>query len=132
MDLEVEILETLDEIDYGDWTGRSLIELEKLPRWQQYNAYRSGTRIPNGELMLEAQARIVAEMERLRDLHPEDTIALVSHGDLIKAAVACYVGAPLDLFQRIEIHPASISVLALDDHGPQLRCLNNTGELCLA
>jgi probable phosphoglycerate mutase len=38
---------------------------------------------------------------------------------------------PLDLFQRIEISPASVSVLALHDWGARLLRLNDTGNLDL-
>jgi len=127
--LPVQTSEALGEIDFGDWTGRTFQELQEIPRWRQFNTYRSGTRIPQGEMMLEAQARIVGEMERLRELHPHDHLALVGHADPLKAAVAYYLGVPLDLFQRIEISPASVSIVALSDFGPQIVRLNDTGEM---
>jgi probable phosphomutase (TIGR03848 family) len=127
--LPVQLSEALGEIDFGEWTGRTFDELRDIPRWHQFNAYRSGTRIPNGELMLEAQARIVGEMERLREQYPHDHLALVGHADVLKAAVAYYLGVPLDLFPRIEISPGSVSVAALSDYGPQIVRLNDTGDL---
>jgi probable phosphoglycerate mutase len=125
----VQISEALGEIDFGDWTGHTFEELREIPRWQQFNSYRSGTRIPQGELMLEAQARIVGEMERLRELHSHDHIGIVGHADVIKAAVAYYLGVPLDLFQRIEISPGSVSIVTLSDYGPRVLRVNDTGEL---
>ena len=107
----VQISDALLEIDYGDWTGRRIEELGGDEQWTQWNRYRSGTRVPNGESMTEIQIRIVAEMQRLSDLHPGQNVALVSHGDVIKAAVAHFLGVPLDLFQRIEISPASVSIV---------------------
>jgi probable phosphoglycerate mutase len=59
--------------------------------------------------MVEAQARIVAAMQELRDAWTDGEVVLVSHGDIVKAAVAYWLGVPLDLFQRIEIDPGSIS-----------------------
>ena len=79
--------------------------------------------------MLETQARIVVELERLRELHPQQIIAVVTHGDVIRAAVAHYAGIHLDLFQRIEISPASLSIIAVNTDGPQILRLNDTGEL---
>jgi probable phosphoglycerate mutase len=116
------------EIDYGEWTDREISHVLDEERWKHYNAFRSGTRIPQGELMLEVQARIVVEMGRLRSLHPDETIALVSHGDLIRSAIAYYIGIPLDLFHRLEISCASVSILALHDYGARLIKLNDTGE----
>lgn len=127
--LPVEISEALSEIDFGQWTRKTLDELRPQPHWQQWNAFRSGTQIPSGESMLQVQSRIVAEMLRLRQLHPEQSIALVSHGDVIKAAVAYWMGVPLDLFMRIEIGLASVSVIAIGDFGPWVLCVNNTSEI---
>ena len=122
--LDVQISEALTELDYGDWTKQKLEQLNAVPKWQQWNSFRSGHRIPNGEMMVEVQARIVAEIERLRDQYPEQGVAIFSHGDPIRSAIAYYLGIPLDLFQRIEINPASVSILLLDDYAPRIMCLN--------
>src|SRR6266545_1782018 len=84
--LRVEVRDELGEVRFGDWTGRRLADLEIEPHWQRFQSYRSGTRAPGGELMVESQARIVAELERLRIAYPRDTIAVVSHADIIRAA----------------------------------------------
>ena len=79
--------------------------------------------------MLDVQARAVTLVERLRAEHPDGRIALVSHGDVIRGLVAHIAGIPLDLFHRLEIDPASVSVVGVDEHHVALRCLNYTGEL---
>ena len=61
--LPVETADQLNELDYGDWTGKSFEELDKTPEWARYNEFRSGTRIPAGELMLQTQARVKRELE---------------------------------------------------------------------
>lgn len=129
LNLEVQICNGLNEIHFGEWTGRKLEELAPVPEWQRFNCFRSGTRIPGGELMLEAQARVITELERLREKHPGEVIAVITHGDLIKAAIAHYAGVHLDLFQRIEIDPASVSIVVLSDYGPRILRLNDTGAL---
>lgn len=126
--LEVRISEAILELDFGEWTGKSLEELRQDPRFGHFNSFRSGTRIPGGERMPEAQARFVGEMHRLAGLHPDEWVALVSHGDPIKSALAYYLGVPLDLFQRIEISPASVSVVELNEWGPRVLCVNGAGE----
>lgn len=122
--LPVEISEQIHEIDFGDWSGRTMSELESLPGWKRFNSYRSGTRIPNGESMLEAQSRVVALLERLHSGQPDGTFALFSHGDPIKSAIAYYLGVPLDLFIRIEISTGSYSVLRLEEQGAQILAVN--------
>lgn len=118
------VAEELSELDFGAWTGRTFQELGSDPQWALFNSYRSGTRVPGGELMLETQARIVRFMLRLRDEHRDQTVALVSHGDVIRAALTFHLGMPLDLFGRVEVSPASVSVLRLHGHGPEVLAVN--------
>ncbi len=128
--LGLELVEAaeLDEFDFGDWTGRTLDELAGCERWRRFNAFRSGTRAPNGEHMLEAQARMVGLIERLRGGHPDGQVALVGHGDPIRSALAHYLGLHLDQMSRIEISPASLSVVAVGDDGAQVLLMNESAE----
>jgi len=71
----------------------------------------------------------VAELEELEAKHRQQTIAVISHADVIKAAVAYYIGLHLDLFQRLVIAPASLTVLMLDGPTPRLECLNDNSHL---
>jgi broad specificity phosphatase PhoE len=105
--------DALLELHFGDWTMQSFAALAADPRWLPFNTFRSGTRIPGGELMLETQARVVRWMLELRDLHPQDQLALVTHGDVIRAALSYFLGMPLDLYARLEISPASFSEVEL-------------------
>ncbi|MGZ8939210.1 MAG: histidine phosphatase family protein [Limisphaerales bacterium] len=122
--LKIEIAPEIVEIDFGDWTGKEMKELEASPAWNKFNLYRSGTRIPNGETMIEAQARMIAFLEKLRRENSNRVIALFSHGDPIKLVFAYFLGVPLDLFTRIEISPGSYSILRLEDRGPQVLAIN--------
>ncbi len=111
----------------GEWAGSSFEELDGQAEWRRFNALRSVTRPPGGELMLETQARIITELECLRRRHPEQVVAVVSHGDVIKSAIAHFLGAPLDLFHRIEIAPASVSVVGLAENAVRIQRVNDTG-----
>jgi probable phosphoglycerate mutase len=121
---KVRVSEGLGEIRFGNWTDQSVPRLDEDPNWRRWNSFRSGTQAPAGDIMIEAQSRIIREMLRLREIHPSEAIALVTHGDPIKAAVAYFMGAPLDLFLRIEISPASVSVIALDQDRPRILKVN--------
>lgn len=125
--LEARVAQELNEIDFGAWTGRTLAELDQIEAWRQFNHFRSTARIPDGESMVEVQARFLQLIERLTPAHPGDTVALVSHGDVIKAALAHYLGVHLDLFQRIEIAPASLSLVQLCPYGPKVLLVNGSG-----
>ena len=126
---QVQIAPALDELDYGEWTGQMMDDLQSVPQWQAFNTVRSCTRIPKGELILEVQARVVGFLEQLRSRHPEESFALVTHGDVIRAALVYYLGVPLDLMARLEISPASLSIVEIEKHGPSILCVNQTENL---
>ncbi len=118
--------EALTEVDFGAWTGCGFDALEEDPVWRRWNAARALARAPGGEAMAEVQARMVGFLNRLCDSDPGGAHALVGHGDPIRAALAYYLGVPIDLFLRIEVSPASISVLAIDGWTPRVLRLNGT------
>src|SRR5690606_11413618 len=89
------------EADFGDWTGKELKRLSKLPEWRTVQRNPSGFRFPGGESFTEMQTRITGAVQALRADHPGETVVAVSHADPIKAAVAHAMGTHLDLFQRI-------------------------------
>lgn len=127
--LTVQVREGLGEARYGSWTGRAIKELKEDELWPVVQVYPAGARFPDGESMREVQARIVAELDSIRDAHPEQTVAVFSHSDPIKMAAAFYTGVPLDLFQRLTISPASVTAFAFTRFGPRLICLNHTESL---
>ncbi len=130
--LPVAVCEGFNEVHCGHWTGRKIEQLRRRRLWRQIQIAPGPARFPGGESMLEVQERMVAELEHLRAAHPRQTVAIVSHADPIKAAVAFYIGQPLDLFQRLVIGPASLTALELDSAMPRLLCLNDTGHLPLS
>ena len=127
--LDLQVRQELGEAQYGNWTGRELKDLKDDELWPVVQVYPGGMRFPNGESMREVQARMVAELDAIRDAHPDQTVAVVSHSDPIKMAVAHYLGLPLDLFQRISISPASVTAFSFTRFGPRLICLNHAGDL---
>ncbi len=121
------IREGLNEIQYGTWEGKSLSVLQKRKLWPIVQHTPSLARFPKGESFHEAQSRIVDELEKIRLEHQGDrNVVCVFHSDPIKLGIAHYLGLPIDLFQRLSIAPASISVLAINDHGVRLLTMNDT------
>jgi probable phosphomutase (TIGR03848 family) len=127
--LTVQELDGVKETDCGDWTGQPLDELSKTDLWQQVQGCPSLFRFPGGESFAEIQARMVAAVDFIRLAHPEQTVAVFSHADPIKLAVAYYLGTSLDLFQRIEVAPASITELVFDPCRPRLARLNDCAHI---
>lgn len=122
--LEVRTLRKLGEVEYGTWTNRPLKVLARTKLWTKVQGWPSAARFPEGETLREVQNRAVDEVDRLANEHPKDAICCVSHGDVIKLVLAHYMGVHIDLFQRIVVAPASISVLSVSDHGPAILSLN--------
>jgi len=127
--LPVQVRQDLGEVRVGQWTGRTLEELQKEELWPVIQVYPGGARFPGGESMREVQARLVAALDDIRDAHPGETVAVISHSDPIKMAVAYYLGLPLDLFQRLVISPASVTAFSFSRFGPRLVVMNHVEAL---
>jgi probable phosphoglycerate mutase len=117
----------LNEIDYGDWTGKEFEELDTLPEWRRYNTCRHTAEIPGGESMPGLVQRAWQTVERLRESHANDMVILVSHADWIRAVAAHYVGASLDVLQKFDVYPASVSILTVNEHEGRVTRWNDTG-----
>jgi broad specificity phosphatase PhoE len=113
----------------GSFEGETLADLDRREDWKRFNVFRGGTRAPGGELMIETQARMVRRIDALRQPHDGQVVALVSHADPLRAAIAHFLGISIDMLLRFEISPASVSVLELSDWGARVWCLNRTGEI---
>jgi probable phosphomutase (TIGR03848 family) len=127
--LGLRLVEAIGEVRYGEWQGAELKELYKHELWPGVQHYPSGTRFPNGETLGEAQMRMVTALNQLRDQHPKQIIAVVSHADLIRLAVAYYIGTHIDLFQRLVINPCSLTAIGFERMGPRVLTLNDTGSI---
>ncbi|MDQ1746932.1 MAG: hypothetical protein QOD07_1195 [Frankiaceae bacterium] len=127
-DLEVETDDDLGECKYGDWTGQELKKLAKDPLWKVVQAHPSAVTFPGGEALRVTQARAVAAVRRVNErLGPDATWVAVSHGDVIKALLADAFGLHLDLFQRIQVDPCSLSVVRYTTLRPFVVRVNDLG-----
>jgi broad specificity phosphatase PhoE len=120
----VDRLEALTELDFGAWTGRTLESLEGDPIWRAFNEARGTTRIPGGELMADAVERAMTGLRRLEREHPGPAVAAVSHGDVIRGVLLHCLGIPLDHIHRLEVAPASVSVVRLFEWGARVATVN--------
>lgn len=112
-DLAVEPADALDEIDFGDWTGRAFVELDGDPRWMRWNEARSSARCPGGESMAEAQERAARFVDEVAGKH-DGTVVLVTHCDIIRALLCREHGRSLDDILSFEAEPASVTRLRID------------------
>lgn len=124
--LTPEFLEDLEEVDFGEWEGRYLEELEGRADWRQFHKCRSGSKPPNGESMIDVQHRMIRCLSGIAARHPGENVIVVSHGDPLRCAIAHYLGTPLDLIDRFEVAFASVTAIELRLWGPCIGCLNFT------
>ena len=130
LSLPLRFVPALDEMDFGAWTGSSLDSLRSQALWQRFNRDRALMRVPGGETMAEVAARMARFMDELTERlgNGTDAVALVGHGDPIRAAIAQAIGLPLDFMQRFDIAPASLSILRTSEHGVVLERLNDVSH----
>ena len=130
--LEVQIRPGLLEIDYGSWQGKTYAQLKRTKLWQTTHQTPSQVRFPNGEAFTEIQGRVIAEIESLTNGTPdapdeEKVIAVVSHGDIVRLALAHFLTISLDNYLRLYISPASLSIIRIPQQGnPQVVVVNQT------
>ncbi|MFP4165036.1 MAG: histidine phosphatase family protein [Chitinispirillaceae bacterium] len=127
--IDIQREDAFAEIDFGAWTGKHFGELERDFGWKQFHFFRNGCVIPQGELMIQVQTRMVAKLERLCVKHPGEVVAVVSHHDPIKSVVAHYLGVSLDMFLRFRISTGSISVVSVSEDSAQVKCVNFSGDV---
>jgi probable phosphomutase (TIGR03848 family) len=125
----------LTECDYGLWQGRTLNDLATEDLWAAVQSQPSAVVFPGGESMAAMQARSVAAIRRHdaafeAEYGPGAVWVAVSHGDVIKAILADALGMHLDLFQRINVNPASVSIVRYGSSRPSVYATNtDAGDL---
>jgi len=119
------------EVAYGDWTGKPLKRLAREPLWRVVQAHPSAVRFPgpDGESLPGVQERAVAAIREWNGrLGPKAAYLVCSHGDVIKAIIADSLGLHLDMFQRIQVDPCSVSVIRYTPLRPFVLRMNDTGS----
>lgn len=117
------LADALDEVDFGSWSGRAFDDLDDDPAWRRWNGLRSLSRAPGGESMLDVQQRVLLFLEPF-STRGNHNLVLVTHAEVIRAAVSYYLGLSIDAWPRFEISPASITTVVVGEWGATLTGLN--------
>ncbi|WBH18148.1 histidine phosphatase family protein [Sphingomonas radiodurans] len=117
----VETADGLDEIDFGEWQGRSFDDLDGDPDWARWNMARASAATPGGETMHAATKRAVRHIEAVAGAAP---VLCVSHCDIIRGVVAHYLGLDADRLLAFDVDPASLTELAVYSGGARVVSLN--------
>jgi len=122
--LPIKFREDVVELDFGEWTGATFEAIRADPRWEAWRTQRSLAAIPGGESMRQVQRRAVEALMDIGERHPDETVAVVSHGDVIRSMLVYALGMPLDFLTRIEVGQGSISTIRRDASGMRVLALN--------
>ena len=114
-----------DEIDFGDWTGRTFASLQGEPAWDAWNVHRATGSTPGGESMTGAQDRAWLALTAVAEQYSGALVAVVTHCDIIRALVCRVLGLSLDRILSFDADPASVTRVQVGDWGARLTGLNH-------
>ncbi|EMY35483.1 phosphoglycerate mutase [Arthrobacter crystallopoietes BAB-32] len=121
------------ECDYGEWQDRAISDLATEDLWPVVQSQPSAVVFPCGESLAAMQGRSVAAIRRhdaaFETEHGSGAVwAAVSHGDVMKSILADALDMHLDLFQRINVGPGSVSIVGYGV-SQRLRDQHDVGDL---
>ena len=105
----------MTDIDFGSWTNAELNTLVNDPEFSRFNRQRTLAKPPSGEMTWEVEARMMSELFRILAEHPNSTVVVVGHADPLRVALCHLLGFPLDLSQRLDVRPGSVSRIETGD-----------------
>ena len=120
----IEEIPDLREVGYGDWEGKTFNEMRTHPVAHQVFNDPINATFPNGESLLAVQQRGIRVIEWVRNTYPQGIVTVISHGDVIRTALAHYLGMPFNDYRRIDLDNGAISVLELFDDWIRVKALN--------
>lgn len=103
----------LIDVDFGDWTGKTLDQLSGDPEWEEFNRDRDHGCPPHGEPLADVQRRMLRELTALSKPHAGEIIALVTHAEPIRCAIAGLTGQSLNDVVTLDIEPGHLCAVGL-------------------
>jgi len=128
-DLPLTVVDDLRELSLGQWEGCTVEEIrttgpgDPYARWVRDPVQCSP---PGGEPLPEVQARVLRAMAEIAAAHPDgEDVLVISHGGVISALLAHWLGLPLSSIWRLTIANCSLSEVS----PPRVVSVNETGHL---
>jgi broad specificity phosphatase PhoE len=122
----LEIVPGLIELDFGGWQGMRHHEVPPLLRDDPHAFWPlSGTeRPPGGESMADGIVRMGETIERIARDHVGEDVVVVTHGGVIRAAIAHAVGLAPDMALHFSVENISLTRLDRMARGWRVACVN--------
>jgi len=120
--LDLQVQDQWQEIDYGDWDGMPLRDWRKEagPQFKEFREDVSKLLPPNGEAFLDFRDRVLAAWSELADLPDGSHVLVVTHGGVLRVVLPTVLGMPLNRSYPLHIPFASFSriMLSVDENMP--------------
>lgn len=123
-DAEIVTAYDIDEVDFGEWSGRTFLQLADDPDWRRWNEQRSSACTPAGESIAAIQQRVLRYLRQLQDEYPGRSIVIVTHAEVIRAVVLHWLAASVDGYHRLVISPASWTRVSIGEWGVRIDGIN--------
>ena len=123
--LEVEILEPLRELDFGELEGRAYDEIavSDPELYEQWMSAPTTVRFPGGEAYADLEARANKAVARL--VERQGLVVAVTHGGVVRAVLRRILELPPERIFRLAIDPASVTTVEWVDGEPIVRAVNS-------
>jgi len=122
----METMPALRELDFGEFEGRSYDEIARMypDVYREWMERPTETQIPGGEGFREMCARVLAATQDLRSRHTGQSVALVTHGGVIRIILADALGMPPANIFRIGQRYGGINMIRYFDETPIVELVN--------
>jgi alpha-ribazole phosphatase len=129
--LKINILPELREIDFGDWEGKTHDEIQRewkglLAKWEKGP---SKIKIPRGESIKDLAERVRSTIEKIIGNHPDQRIAIVTHGGPIRIILMDALGLGLDDWWKTITSNGGISIIEYQSNKGKVLLQNDTSHL---
>ena len=124
--------EGLNEIAFGDWTGRHFDDLIDQELYRRFIKSPAKTLLPGGETISDVQRRGLKVINEAAQKVPGGRFLFVSHGDVIRAVLCHYMKLPLNEYRRLRVDNGSLSALQTNGRWAEIKYVNYLAEIILA
>jgi alpha-ribazole phosphatase/probable phosphoglycerate mutase len=132
LSLQPTIREELGEIDFGQVSGLNMDAFretmpEQFERWQ--DRYDLSFEFPGGEQRQAFFRRAALALDQIVAQHPEEQVAVVTHGGTIRAGLAHLFPKTMSDWWAYELGNGSLTHVIVSDHQNRLVALNDRQHL---
>jgi broad specificity phosphatase PhoE len=124
--------EGLNEIAFGEWTGRHFDDLIDDELYRRFIKSPAKTLLPGGETISDVQRRGLSVIHEAAQKVPGGRFLFVSHGDVIRSILSYYMKLPLNEYRRLRVDNGSLSALQTDRRWAEIKYVNYLAEIILA